>query len=265
MFTLIRKFKREFVYCSYLFLILELLITKTFIVNIYYFLATAVIGYLLINAWLISTYKLHGAKKVSKYSDALLKVKLWDRLFSYVLLPLLFYSAVVVFLLFSSSLYLNQIVIVVSLFLFFYLFLYVRTSYEKIYSVNKVTRVVYDFISIVVFFLLSEVILRIGLSPIISALLLLAISLMSFLYILYHHNKIEAKTAITAVFSSMIIAIICIWTFGLNSISLSAVLSILFYLTIALWNVRFGGSRKISDYIPPLMFSLMALILILNI
>lgn len=264
MFGLIKKFRREFVYSSYLFLIFELLVTPTFAVNINYFIGLSLIGYVLINLWLFSTYRLYSSKKVSKYSEVVLRVKLWERLFSYVFLPLLFYTSVVAFLLLSSSNLLNQIIIVASVTLFFYLFLYVRTSYEKIYSINRMARIATDFTSIVVFFITTNVLTRVINNEYLLALSIFFLALFSFVYILYHHNKFDGSTAILAILSALCISLVPIIA-GIQGIySTSAILSIIYYLIISIWNVRFSGATTLSEYMPPIMYSIMALILILS-
>lgn len=264
MFELIKKYKREFVYSSYLFLIFEMLVTPSLAVNISYYLLISLVGYALVNLWLISTYKLNSGKKISQYSDVLIRVNLWERLFSYVFLPLLFYTSVVSFLLFSPSKIINQLVIVVSISLFFYLFLFVRTSYERMYSVNRKTRVATDFISIVVFFIATTVLNRV---ISVNAYLFIAVfflSVFSLIYILYHHNKFDIQSAILAFISALAISSVTLWVNLQGIYAIPSLLSILYYLVISLWNVRFSGSRHFSDYIPPLMFSVMAIILVLS-
>jgi hypothetical protein len=264
MFELIKKYRREFVYSSYLFLIFELLSTPSFAVNLWYFLAIAIVGYVLINMWLFSTYKLSSIKKASKYSDVILRVNLWERLFSYVFLPLVFYTSVVTFILFSTSNMLTQIVIVVSVALFFYLFLFVRTSYEKVYSMNRMTRVASDFVSIVVYFLLLTVINRVVVDISYFSLILFFLTLFCFVYVLYHHNKFENSSAILAIFSSLAITVTHLAIENRGIYYTPLLLSILYYLVISLWNVRFSGSRALGDYMPPLMFAIMAIILLLS-
>lgn len=264
MFELVKRYKREFVYTSYLFLIFELLSTPSFVVDIRYFVLTALVGYILINIWLINTYKMNVGKKISKYSDAFMKVKMWDRLFTYVLLPLVFYSSVSVFLLLSSQTILNQIVIVISSFLFFFLFLYVRTSYQRVYSLSKATRVAYDFVTIAVFFLVSSVIIRSGIDNIYSTIIISLFSFIAFIYTLHHHGKLDLQSTSIAIASSVSIGLAKYFMAVFNFNVQSAVLSVIFYLVISLWNVRFGGARKFSDYLPPLMYALMACILIMS-
>lgn len=264
MFELIKQYRREFVYSSYLFLIFELLVTPSFSVNIFYFSVVALVGYVLINIWLLSTYQLHSARRVSQYSDVLLRVNLWERLFSYVLLPLLFYTAVVTFLLFSPSSTLNQIVTVISVFLFFYLFLYVRTSYEKVYSVHRMTRVSTDFVSIVVYFMTLSVLSHVLVDKVYFALILFFFTLFCFIYILYHHNKFEINSILLGLVSAVVITFVYYNSNFAGPYALSAILSVLYYLVVSLWNVRFSGSTALGDYIPPVMYSVMAIILILG-
>lgn len=264
MFNIIKKYRREFVYSSYLFLIFELLATPSFAVNLYYFLGISLMGYVLINLWLISTYKLHSSRKVSKYSDVLLKVNLVERLFSYVVLPLLFYSSVVAFIILSLSTYMTQVVIVVSIFLIFYLFLYVRTSYEKVYSINRATRFSMDFISIVSYFIFTSVISRLVQDTAYNSLIVFFVTLFFLIYVLYHHNKFDIQGIIIAFIISLIITAVSIFINTGNLYTDSLLMSILYYLVVSLWNVRFSGSRVFSDYIPPLMYSIMAVILILS-
>jgi hypothetical protein len=264
MFELIKKYKREFVYSSYLFLIFEMLVTPSLSVNISFYLLISLVGYALVNLWLITTYKLNAGKKVSQYSDVLIRVNLWERLFSYVFLPLLFYTSVVSFLLFSPSRIINQLVIVVSISLFFYLFLFVRTSYERMYSVNRKTRVATDFISIVVFFIATTVLNRVIRTDAYLFVAVFFLSVFSLIYILYHHNKFDIHSAILAFLSSLAISSVVLWVNLQGIYAIPSLLSILYYLVISLWNVRFTGSRSFSDYIPPLMFSVMAIILVLS-
>lgn len=264
MFSLIKKYKREFVYSSYLFLIFELLVTPSMAVNIYYFCALSLAGYILINSWLISTYKLHSTKKVSKYSDVLLKINIIDRLFTYVVLPLLFYTSIIAFLLFSSSRYINQALIVVSVVLFFYLFLYVRTSYEKVYSVNRISRFSTDFVSIVTYFIFTSVLSRVLVDPLYFSLYTFFITLFFLIYILYQHNKFEIPGIVLALVTSLVMSGTIFLIHNQGAYSNAIILSILYYLVISLWNIRFAGSRAFSDYIPPLMYSIMAIIFVLS-
>lgn len=264
MFSLIKKYKREFVYSSYLFLIFELLVTPSIAVNFNYFLLISIVGYVLINMWLISTYKLHSGRKVSKYSDVLLKINLVERLFTYIVLPLLFYTSIVAFLLFSTSIYINQVLIVVSVFLFFYLFLYVRTSYEKVYSVHHSTRFSTDFISIVAYFIFTSVLTRIVPDPVYFALYIFFTTLLFLIYTLYHHNKFDIPGITLAIISSLALSITIAFIHSQGAYSNAIVLSILYYLIVSLWNVRFSGSREFQDYIPPVMYSIMAIIFVLS-
>lgn len=264
MLGLIKKYRREFVYSSYLFLVFELLITPSFVVNRTMYWLTTAVGALLVGSWLIHTYNLFSKKKVSKTSDVLLKISMRERLFTHVLLPFLSYISVCSFLFFSNNSYLNQAVIVVSVFLFFYLFLHIRTSYEKVFYIEKNTRLIYDFITITTFFLLTSTIAHLRLVETISIGLVTLFAFLAFIYMLYLNNKLELDGFLAALLGTGVVILVSIYVWGTNIFTAPAIISTVFYTVVSLWHVRFSGSRSLDDYIPPIMYTLMTLILVLS-
>jgi hypothetical protein len=265
LFEVIRKYKREFVYSSYLFLVFELLVSKDIVTNITMYKYVTAVGFLLVASWVVGTFVKYSKKKVSKHSDAVLKIALRSRLYTQVLMPIFFYSALVFFFLYNHTVYLNQIIIVVSVVLFFNLFLNVRTSYSKVYSVERLTRLVYDFMGIVMFYIISIVLYRLGQPLWINILAIFAISFGIFMFTLITHKKESIRSAIVAGLSSLILAILVYTIRDLNFFIQPSVLGIAFYTVISIWNVRFSGQTKLVEYIPPVMYSLMGIILILSV
>ena len=176
MFGLIKEYKREFVYSSYLFLVFELLLTPGFVTSTLMYWLTVAVGLALILSWLFSTYHLYAKKEVSKQSDVLLKVNMRERLFTHVLLPLVFYASICLFLFFTSNIYVNQLVVVISTLMFFYLVLNIRTAYDKVFYIHKTTRIVYDFITVTVFYLSVSVIAALGLGSLTSVTVIFILS-----------------------------------------------------------------------------------------
>jgi hypothetical protein len=264
MFDLIKKYRREFVYSSYLFLVFELLLTPGFTVDINMYWLTLVLGFLLLLSWLFHTYNQHGSRKVSSSSDVLMRINLKERLFTHIFLPILFYSSLGAFFFFSHNLYLNQIIVVVSVMMFFYLFLNIRTSYEKVFYVKKNTRVVYDFITITVFYLATSLVAHLRFPEIMSVALIALLSFLAFIYMLYLNNKLELDGLLVAVLATGVVSLVAFYIWGTNVFTTPAIISTVFYTVVALWHVRFSGSRSLDDYIPPVMYTLMTLILILS-
>lgn len=264
MFDLIKKYRREFVYSSYLFLVFELLLTPSFVINLTMYWLTASVGVLLIGSWLIHTYNLFSKKKVSKSSDVLLKISMKERLFTHILLPFISYLSICSFLFFSHNEFLNQVVIVISVILFFYLFLHIRTSYEKVFYIEKKTRLVYDFITISTFYLATSTIAHLGLLVPIAIGLVTLFSFVAFIYMLYLNNKLELDGFFIALIATVIIYVVATLIWGSNIFTAPAIIATVFYTIVSLWHVRFSGSRNIDDYIPPIMYTLMTLILVLS-
>lgn len=264
MFTLVKKYKREFVYSSYLFLVFELLLTPAFVFEHTIYLLTVGVGAFLIASCLFHLYGVKGVKKVSKYSDVLMRINLKERLFTHVLLPFLFYTSVVSFLYFSANQYMNQLVVIGSSTLFFYLFLHIKSSYEKAFYISKTTKVVYDLITITTFFLVVSVIVNLGIPFAISGWLIFLTSFVSLIYMLYLNNKFAFDGVTIAVLSSLLVTAVAYYMWQMNIFVIPAVTATTFYAIVSIWHVRFSGSRSLDDYIPPLMYTLMILILIFS-
>jgi len=264
MFEVIKKYKREFVYSSYLFLVLELMVTKQFIYNYTFYAFTVVIGILLLIVWISTTYALFGKKKVSKRSDVFMKIQLIERFFQHIIIPILLYLSLSIFLFSNNNKYIDQISIVISVIIFFYLMLHIRMSLGKVYSVSKVTRVVYDFSSIAFFYFVISVVYRLGLGGIVGVITAFFVTLFSLVYSLIAIRKVYADTIFVAISVSFLIGVVAYLTKGFNIYIQPSILTVIFYTVISLWNVRFSGSRRFEEYIPPMMYSIMAIILILS-
>lgn len=271
----VREYRREFVYASFIFLNLEMLVTRGLSSSYNMYWSIAVMGYLLIISWLVGTYFGHSKKKVSKYADVLKMISLRSRFIGNIALPLLFYTALVFFLFVNRINYLDQILIVSSVFLFFYLFLHVRTSYEKVYSVARMTRTVYDFVGIAIFFAVSYSVAQFSFGLGIYSLMTYVLSTLLLSFALITHRKDVLDHLLVIVLSALFVTAIypvlwfCISYFTdtgwyVNSFALPAVSSVGYYTVISMWNVRFEGYRKFSEYIPPIMYALMIIILILS-
>jgi hypothetical protein len=273
----VREYRREFVYSSFLFLAIEMLITRGADLPTGYFWIMASAGYLLILSWLLGTYFTHSGREVSKYSDVLKRISIKSRFFGHIALPFLYYTAIVLFIEVNNISYLNQFVIVSSVAMFFFLFLHVRTSYDKIYSVSRVTRIIFDFIGVSAFFVVAYALSQfytVNHFVYTIVIYLLTFALLSFS--LHTHGKEILNHLLYIILFSCVVALMTpfLWTlhkfFGgtftthLNSFVLPSITTVAYYTIISIMNVRFAGYREWSEYIPPIMYSLMAIILIFS-
>ncbi len=264
MFKLIKRYRREFVYSSYLFLIFELLTTPQFTLFPVIYSVVITTGFLLIISWLVHTYTQFAPKKISKYSEVLLKLNLKSRLFTHVIMPILFYSMISLFLLVNRNIYIDQIVIVLSVISFFFLFLHIRTSYERVFYIARKSRIVYDAISILMLYFSISAILQVTFSWVITSMAVLLLSFLALLYMLYWNNKVSGSGLLVAIFCSLALWSLSILLQGRNIFIYPAIITIIYYMIVSIWHVRFSGSTDYNEYIPPVMYTLMALILIMS-
>jgi len=226
---------------------------------------TAGLGILLLETWFLRTFRLYSSKKISKYSDVLVKISLKERFFSYFVLPLLFYLSILAFLYFNRNVLLGHVVLGICMVLFLILFLNVKSSLNKIYSVANATRAIFDFICITILYLLTNIYVRVGLSMGIFALILFGTALVLLLFSLKLHRKLGLMELLVSVLSSVFISCLTIIFWGTNIFVIPLVATLGFYLVISMWNIRFAGKIHLVDYILPFLYVVLALILILTI
>jgi len=226
---------------------------------------TAGLGILLLETWFIRTFRLYSEKKISKYSDVLVKISLKERFFSYFVLPSLFYVSILAFLYFNRNLLLGHVVLGICMVLFLILFLNVKSSLNKIYSVANATRAIFDFICITILYLLTNIYVRVGLSMGIFALFLFGTALILLLFSLKLHRKLGPIELLVSALSAVFIACLTIIFWGTNIFVIPLVGTLGFYLVISMWNIRFSGKIHLVDYFLPFLYVVLALILILTI
>lgn len=252
-----------------LYLFLILLITEIFNDSVLSakFSTTVIIGILgitLLLIWFIRTFNLYSKKKISKYSNVLMKISLKQRLFSYFILPIIFYTSLLVFLFFNRNGLLGHFVIAMCMLLLLILFLNVKSSMNKHYTLHIATKAVFDFICITTLYLLLNAFLRIGFSMTEYILLGFFSSLVLYIFVLKLHDRLGLVETLTAFASSIFVSVSMIPFWNRNIFILPAVGALTFYLIISLWNIRFSGRFKFTDYLAPVLYVIFAMTLILT-
>jgi hypothetical protein len=144
------------------------------------------------------------------------------------------------------------------------LFLNVRSSFSKIYSLQSQTKAIFDFICISIFFLVESVLVRMGLDFYLFMLSSFALTSILLLFDLELHNKGGLSGILMTLISSLFVMVFISSFWTTNIFVIPSVGTLAYYLVISLWNVRFSGKVKFTDYIAPFIYSVLALILILN-
>lgn len=261
---IIRKNKRELCIALFLFFIFAILMSPLIVISIKTFFIIGSLGLALIYTWFIATYILYSHKKVSKYGEMLIRVRLEEKLMKFLILPTIFYLSIIGTLYFSKSLVLNYFISSSAFILFYLTFLNIKSSYAKLYSISVSTKLIYDAILIVVFFLLSFCFASYGLQEWYLIGAEVGLSLLMFLYKLYMDELSSFTGYLVVLLSTAVVFLFGYMFLDSNIFVFPAGVTIGFYIVIALWRTRSEGSTKLEDYISPILFAIMALVLIFN-
>ncbi len=196
---------------AYLFLLLVLTEFFNYLVPItrdFTLILTGVMGALLLETWFIRAFGKYSGKKISKYSDVIVRISLRERFFSYFVLPAIFYSSILAFLYFNRNMVLGHVLLGVCMVLFLVLFLNVKSSLSKIYSVANATKAIFDFICITILYLLVNVYVRIGVSLAIFSLLLFVSAFVLLIFSLKLHRRMGVIEFGISILSSLFIVLL---------------------------------------------------------
>ena len=229
------------------------------------YILSGVIGILLILTWFIRAFSLYSGRKISQYSEVIQRISIKERFFTNFVLPVIFYISLLFYIYYNTSFLMDMILIAISLLLLLILFINVKSSFKKVYSIEGQTRAVFDFICIASFYMILSVVIRVTFSIWLTVLLISIISLIFLWSDIKIHRKESLSSLIISLISSLFIAMTSCIFLNTNIFVVPAVGTLAFYLILSLWNIRFLGKLKLVEYLPPFIYSILALILILNI
>ncbi len=247
-----------------LFLVVLLLILNSsfFILTIQSFLFITILGLLLLAVWFLVIYWLYANKKVKRYGEVLLKVRLEEKIFKFFVLPSFFYISVALTIFFSKSEILNIFIIISFAAILLVLLIHVRTSYEKIHYISSLTKIVYDAVLIMLFFLLLFSASSYGIVGMHGVYFAVGLGILLLLYKLILNNQLCLQGYILIFTSILLLAVVGNLILHFNIFVFSAVLTVAFYLVVAMWTIRLEGYTKWPDYFSPIIYAIMILILI---
>jgi len=133
---------------------------------------------------------------------------------------------------------------------------------NKHYTLHIATKAVFDFMCITTLYLLLNAFLRIGFSMTEYMLLGFFSSLVLYIFVLKLHDRLGLVEILTAFASSIFVSVSMIPFWNRNIFIIPAVGALTFYLIISLWNIRFSGKVKFTDYLAPVLYVIFAMALI---
>lgn len=257
-------YKRELVYSILLFVVWEMAQVPEVLGLTWAYVIYSFLGLILIISWTITSYLQFSGKKVSKFSDVLIKIQLRERFFLYFVLPVLFYMLVTLYLFVNRNILLNQLIIVICTALYFVMFVHIRSSYEKVFSISRYTRVIFTLLDIVTFYLIVAITVLYGTTNDIRVLVVIFASALLLTHQLVIHKQKSLNSLLVLVFSVAFISVVSVLFINTSYLVFPVVMTLAFYLVISWWNVRLDGHKHYGEYLPPLLFSLMAFIIVMS-
>lgn len=260
----LKKYRRETFYTVIVFVLMQFAVIAYELAVNGLFLYSAAVGVWLIFAWSLFTYLNHGRRKVSKYSEVFVNLKLWNRVFPYFITPILLVISTFAFLYLSKNPVLRQFVIVTSSVYLWAVLVHIKKSYKEHHSVDGFTRIMFKFVDIFVFYMATTVIYSLAIDWISKVILVIILSVVLLMHQLRLYKQGGLHSYVVLAISALAIAIAAWLTASLSILIAPLVLSVIFYCVVALWYTRLSGSISFDDYITPVLFALMGLIVVLS-
>jgi len=254
------SFRKELVYTILIFVLWEISSFSDNAFHIYLF----GLGITLVLVWCITTLFKYSIRQISKYTETMVKLQIKQRWISYIFIPSIFFSSVSLYLFFVSNDFYKQFIILIGVVCLFILFTNIKSSYLKQYSIEKNTRVIFDLINIVFLFCVVSGMQYSGLFTYQTisliaglAVLLLLISALSI------SQQYTATGFVIALVFAIIVGLVAYFARLLNFFVYPFAVVLVFYMLLSFWHIRLSGERHFSGYLPPILFALMAIVIIL--
>ncbi len=259
---ILKNYKREITVTLFLTILLFLLNSSFFILTFQNLLLITALGLVLLAVWFVGVYILYAHKRVKRHGEVLLRVRLEEKFFKFFILPSLFYISVSLTIFFSKSTTLNTLVILSFVAILQVLLIHVRTSYEKIHYISSLTKIVYDAVLIMLFFLLLFSASSYGIIGMQGVFFSTGLGILLLLYKLSINDQLGIHGFVLLFSSTLLLVLVGNLMLFANIFVFSAVLTVAFYLVVAMWTIRLEGYTKWSDYFAPIIYAIMILVLI---
>lgn len=264
MFNIIKKYRREFFYTVVLFIVWEMAQIPEILGLPRVYFIYAILGGILVFIWTISSYIQYASHDVSRFTDVLIKIQLRERFFLYFVLPIFLFFLATFYLYVNKTILLNQLLILFTTTIYFLFFVHIRSSYEKVFSIAKYTRVIINFVDIVIFYLMISILVMYGTRNDIrfAGIILTGAFLLSHQLML--HRQRSRISIFILILSLIVLAAASLFFINISYLLFPLVMTLVFYVIVSWWNIRLDGYTSYEEYLPPLLFALMGFIIIVS-
>lgn len=259
-----KKYKREYFYAVLQFVMFEMAILSYDLRIPSLFLYISVMALWIMLAWSFFTYWNNRERKVSKLSSAIINIKMFERVTPYFITPLMLVASTYFYLFLNKNEILHQIVIIGGSLLLWGVMVHIRNSYNKYYSIDRWTRVLFKFADLFLFYVATASVFMYSMSEMARIIWIVSIATFLLMHQLRLYGQDTTEAYVVYIVSMLFFTLGLIFTESLTLLIRPIILTILFYLIMSLWYTKLSGHRRIDEYLTPIMFALMALIIVLS-
>lgn len=265
-------FRRSMFYAICLFVMYQLMLIPLQVRNFAVFWTAAVLGLFLIMAELLYSRISEMHTKIHIDLPHYRTIRWREHVLHHAVIPALLYVSGVLFLFFNRVRTLDQVAIVILSGTFFVILYNVSATYLKMYQVSRHTRTLFDFVNIIVFYFVTDVLINLmlysGLSQswlFIGTAVLTGV-LIGLMIMVTRQSSVEMALMLVLTALLMGVIVYVLWQVPMFNIAvISIVATVAFYLFDVYWHHQLEGSFSwdvMSQYI---LFAVMAVILLLYI
>lgn len=264
MLRTINNYKREMFYSIILFVVFEMMVIPQVIGLGWLFIIFAMIGFSLLATWMVSNYSNFGGKVISEHSEVLLWIDLKRRFFAYFFTPTIFYIAICLYLYSSVNMMLKQLLLLVASITMYILLINIRSSYRRVFSVEVGTRIAYQFVDLVLFYVGVSGFVLIGTNSQQRIAGTVVVGSFLLLHQLILNKQLNRNGTYILLASIGTLLLSALYFVNYSAISYPLYMSTVFYTIVSVWGIRLSGERRLGEFIRPVLFSLMALMILLS-
>lgn len=260
----IQEFKREMFFIVLIFVTLQFLILPSTVISLDMKMILTLVGLLFLLVWLGQNYYRYAFREFSKYSEVMIKIDLKNRFFGFFVTPILLYLAISLYMIGVQNMILRQFILIVGIITLFILMVHIRSAYTRVFALNRETRFVYQLVDLILFYIGVTGFVLSGTGDLERVLGATFVA-----FILLSHQLILHKQGSLYSVLILFLSVALIFVSGLLFVNFSAMvfplyMTVVYYMVMGLWDVRLAGLMNVTDYLPPILFSLMAFMILLS-
>lgn len=258
------KHKRETFYTMMMFLMMEMALVAYEVRAPGLFMFSGLTALWSAFAWSLFTYMEYGERKVSKHAGFSLWINMAERVFPYFIMPMLLIASAFAYLYLNKHPILRQVIVMLTTVYLWSILVHIKDSYKQHHSVTGMTRVMFKFVDLLVFYLTVSTLYLLPIAVTTKIISMIAVAAVLLMHQLRLYNQRTVKGYLIYAASVVVIAISGWLAIGLSPLVAPLIITIAFYMIMSLWYMKLSGYTRLEELLTPVLFALMALLVVLS-